>query len=711
MTEYKIILKNLNDTNAFAKSLAMNSTRGDFFALDGDLGAGKTAFSRFFIRAYLQKNDIDVPSPTFTLVQTYTPTVQNLYDIWHMDCYRLEDPEEVLELGMEEMLDDAIFLVEWPEKIAPFLPQQRLNIHLKHGLENDEREVTFSTQNPNWNTRLRKILINFFLNKQMIDPDKTQLTSIKADASSRAFTRIHTPQKNFMMMEASYEENRLFLNISKILSAISIHGPKIDQDLGQTLILEDFGNDLFASKIKDVGEEEVYKKATEILISLYNQFDSEEQSKHHDLKTYSSEIFIDQLNLLCDIFDIPQMGKKDFENIWKDLLNDIKGMPQTLILRDYHLENIMWLDQKPHYGLIDFQDAGLGPVGYDLISLLYDCRRKVSQNIIKQMTQYYGQSIALSEEQRIGSFSILNALRQIRIIAVFHRLSSQGKTGYLQYLPQAFHYLNQALGDPRLVNLKNWFIEHDIEEKSRKKSQKYTSSHINAAMVLCAGFGKRMKPLTNDCPKPLLPIAEKPILLRTIDKLTKLGITKIGVNGHYLSNKIEKAVSSNSSSISYFHEEDILETGGGVLNALPTLGKKPFFVINGDELWLDEKEEILDQMLNIWDERKMDALLLLYPKEKFNQWPGRGDFFINDQGQLTRPQSDELAPFIFTGIQILKPSLFEGIKEKKFSLNKIYDLAKTQNRLYGHIYDGQWFHVSTPEDYEKINDFFEKNGL
>jgi MurNAc alpha-1-phosphate uridylyltransferase len=141
----------------------------------------------------------------------------------------------------------------------------------------------------------------------------------------------------------------------------------------------------------------------------------------------------------------------------------------------------------------------------------------------------------------------------------------------------------------------------------------------------------------------------------------------------------------------------VLETGGGVVRALPQLGDKPFLVVNSDSVWLDGPSPALERMRRLWDGRRMDALLMLYPTAVASGYSGTGDFFMDAGGRLARRGEKSVAPFVFTGVQILHPRLLEGAPEGKFSLNILYDRAREKGRLFGLRHDGEWYHVGTPE--------------
>lgn len=226
-----------------------------------------------------------------------------------------------------------------------------------------------------------------------------------------------------------------------------------------------------------------------------------------------------------------------------------------------------------------------------------------------------------------------------------------------------------------------------------------TNPPITTAMLFAAGFGERMRPLTNDKPKPLIPINGKTILDHNLDHLAQDGITQVVINTHYKAEQIHGHVKNRTSpTITISHEkEQILETAGGIIYALPHLGNNPFFVINGDIIWIDHKTSALARMAEFFDEKKMDILMLLHPKDKAIGYDGKGDFHYHpDTHTITRPTDNSGADYIFTGIQIIHPRVFEGLECKPFSLRKIY-FNQTTTRIHALIHEGDWLHIGTPK--------------
>jgi MurNAc alpha-1-phosphate uridylyltransferase len=217
-------------------------------------------------------------------------------------------------------------------------------------------------------------------------------------------------------------------------------------------------------------------------------------------------------------------------------------------------------------------------------------------------------------------------------------------------------------------------------------------------MVLAAGLGKRMRPLTETMPKPLLPVAGRTLLDRVLDRFEAAGVERVVINLHYFREAMEAHLGARRQPrIELSPEPVLLETGGGVKNALPRLGAAPFYVANADVLWLDGRSPALARLARAWNDGAMDALLLLQPAVTAVGYEGGGDYFADSLGRLRRRRAHELAPFIFAGVQILHPRLFVSAPEGAFSLNRLYDQAQEAGRLWGVRHDGLWFHVGTPE--------------
>ena len=231
------------------------------------------------------------------------------------------------------------------------------------------------------------------------------------------------------------------------------------------------------------------------------------------------------------------------------------------------------------------------------------------------------------------------------------------------------------------------------------------STTPQAAMILAAGKGKRLRPITDKTPKPLVEVGGITLLDRILDHVERAGIGQVVVNAFHLSEQMAAHLEKRKEPpVKVLFEKALLDTGGGVRNALGEMGKKPFFVINGDVLWFDEAKGPLDRLAEAWDSKRMDALLLLQPVVGTEGYSGKGDYFMDSLGLLTRREEQETAPYMFAGIQILRPQLFSDTPDGPFSLNLLYDRAQETGRLCGVPHSGEWFHIGTPEALEETRD-------
>ncbi len=226
-----------------------------------------------------------------------------------------------------------------------------------------------------------------------------------------------------------------------------------------------------------------------------------------------------------------------------------------------------------------------------------------------------------------------------------------------------------------------------------------TGESITHALVLAAGFGHRMRPLTDTLPKPLVRLGGKPMLDHVLDRLAEIGVSDAVVNVHYLADLIEAHLKTRTAPrITISDERDaILDTGGAVNKARHLLGTAPFFVHNSDSVWTEKRGSTLARMVEAWDSRTMDSLLLLAPANASLGYSGRGDFHFDEGGRVRRRQRDESAAYVFAGVSINHPRMFAECPAGAFSLNRVWDRALDQGRLAAICHDGMWMHVGTPD--------------
>ena len=222
---------------------------------------------------------------------------------------------------------------------------------------------------------------------------------------------------------------------------------------------------------------------------------------------------------------------------------------------------------------------------------------------------------------------------------------------------------------------------------------------IESAMVMAAGIGKRMRPLTATRPKPLVRVAGKALIDHSLDRIAAAGVEHVVVNVHYLADALEAHLKGQTWPFSIAISDErgqLLETGGGMVKALPLLTGDPILIVNSDNIWTDGPEDSIQNLARHWDGDRMDALLLVIRQASATGHGGKGDFHMDPNGQLSRRRLGRVAPFVYTGIQLISPRLLDGAPEGAFSTNILWDRAIAAGRLYGVSHMGQWFDVGTP---------------
>jgi MurNAc alpha-1-phosphate uridylyltransferase len=222
---------------------------------------------------------------------------------------------------------------------------------------------------------------------------------------------------------------------------------------------------------------------------------------------------------------------------------------------------------------------------------------------------------------------------------------------------------------------------------------------IESAMVMAAGLGKRMRPLTVTRPKPLVRVAGKPLIDHSLDRIAAAGVGHVVINVHYLADALEAHLAAQTWPFSIAISDErgqLLETGGGMVKALPLLTGDPILIVNSDNIWTDGPEDSIQHLARHWDGDRMDALLLVIRQASATGHGGKGDFHMDPNGQLSRRKPGRVAPFVYTGIQLISPRLLDGAPEGAFSTNILWDRAIAAGRLFGVAHMGQWFDVGTP---------------
>jgi MurNAc alpha-1-phosphate uridylyltransferase len=222
----------------------------------------------------------------------------------------------------------------------------------------------------------------------------------------------------------------------------------------------------------------------------------------------------------------------------------------------------------------------------------------------------------------------------------------------------------------------------------------------HTAMIMAAGLGKRMRPLTATTPKPVIEVGGKALLDHVLEKLRAAGVEKVVVNVHYLADAVEAHLANRDHGLDVAISDErslLMETGGGLAKAAPLINCDPFLALNSDNLWVDGPADTIKLLASQWDDAKMDALLLLVPLARARNHKGMGDFHMDRTGRLRRRERSHVAPFVFTGIQMASKRLLREAPEGPFSTNILWDRAMEEGRCFGAVHQGLWFDVGTPD--------------
>jgi hypothetical protein len=774
--------------------LASQLQAGDLVALSGEIGAGKTTLARAILRARLGDPELEAPSPTFTLLQTYET---GEVPIVHADLYRIAGGGELYELGFEEIQASSIVLVEWPERAIEYLPAERLDILLELDPATGGRTAVVAGAGPIAERIARSYaLVSLLESAGWSDAERVLM---QGDASSRAYERLVKPSgetailmispprpdgppvrrgKPYSAIARLAESVHAFSAMDRGLVDQGFSAPQIlaeDLDVG-LLLLEDFGSEPVVDENGPIPDR--YAEATRLLARLHSRKLPAElpygEDGTHQIPPYDLDAFLIEVELMLDWYLPFVVGTKpsgsvraEFGHIWRETLAELLVGPQTWTLRDFHSPNLIWLPKRDgirRVGLLDFQDTVMGPAAYDVASLLQDARVTVPPELELKLLALYGTERksadpAFDMAEFATSYAIMGAQRATKILGIFARLDKRdGKPQYLAHLPRIRAYLARNLAHHELIRLQAWFQYHggdvlqpqDIEEPEPEQVHEGVGPEIETdtvadallseaaeaaqagaeedgsetspegppqpdlvpdaepdtppapapsmtAMVLAAGLGKRMRPVTDTRPKPLVEVGGRALIDHALGRLVEAGLRKVVVNVHYLPEMIEDHLAVLADlDVTISDERDaLLETGGGIKRALPLLGPE-FLVLNSDSLWTERDTKNLPRLLETWRPEEMDILLLLAARKSLG-YDGLGDFNMDANGRLTRRAFGALAPHVYAGAAILKASLFDNTPDTAFSLNLLFDRAIEAGRLYGVPLDGEWLHVGTPE--------------
>ena len=508
-TTFNITLPDEQATARFAIDIAATLEPGDLVTLSGDLGAGKTTFARALIR-YLAGNDtIEVPSPTFTLLQSYELP---RFTLVHADLYRLSGAAELAELGFDDMPVGTIVLLEWPDRAAGFLPPDRLDITftLAPQLGSEVRHARVLGYGAFARRVARIGQVRDFLEESGLgDVPRRRM---EGDASTRIYERLVVEEQTMVLMNAPRRPDGPPVRDGKPYSAIAhlaedvipyvalaqglrdrnLSAPAILQaDLDHGLIImEDLGNERIVEGNPPAPIEARYKIAVDLLVSLHRRKlpDRLPVAPHREYRipSYDMEAFLIEAELLLDWY-LPSADaaaadvvREEFIALWRDALQPAIDAPPTWVLRDFHSPNLLWLPDREsvaRIGLLDFQDALIGPAAYDVASLLQDARVDVPEELEVALLSRYARARLYDQRFDPAAFArlyaTLAAQRATKILGIFARLDRRdGKPQYLRHIPRLLGYLQRSLAHPDLAPLKAWYAANLPSNAGSREGQK-----------------------------------------------------------------------------------------------------------------------------------------------------------------------------------------------------------------------------------------------
>jgi N-acetylmuramate 1-kinase len=496
-TVWTLALDNEGATATLAAHVALLLKPGDRVALEGDLGAGKTSFARALIRALMQDPILEVPSPTFTLVQLYETSGCTIV---HADLYRITDPEELIEIGFDEMMERAITLIEWPERAPHVITDTTLEIRFELDVPRgpSARFITLSAFGELAERLKEARLIYDFLGAS--GWCHAHRERVAGDASGRRFERLsrgsetailmiapppkHGPilrdGKTYRMMARLSDHLASFVAMADGLRAYGFSAPEVfakDIDHGLALV-EDFGSETIAPE--GVANPDRYQSAALLLAQLHSLHLPRDlilrSGGVYQLTDYDLEPLLIEAELFLEWYWPAFIGhhltdamRQSFRDVWTALLSPVLEGACTWTLRDYHSPNLFWLPSRKNIkriGLIDLQDALWGHPAYDVASLLHDARADISSDLEAELFATYCRARlktdpAFDQANFAAAYAVFAAQRATKILGIFVRLDRRdGKPEYLTHLPRILTYLERAMRHPALESYRLWFNTH-----------------------------------------------------------------------------------------------------------------------------------------------------------------------------------------------------------------------------------------------------------
>jgi tRNA threonylcarbamoyl adenosine modification protein YjeE len=497
-SSFTIALEDEQATRRFAVAIANALEPGDLVTMSGDLGAGKTAFARALIRYLASDPGIAVPSPTFTLMQVYELP---RFTLAHADLYRLTSPDELAELGLDEIAASGVVLMEWPDRAGGQLPADRIDIALSlaPAKGNDYRDVRVTGHGVLAQRVARMAALRTFLHRSGYEFAERQ--RMQGDASSRVYERVIRDGTPAILMNAPRrpdgppvrdgkpysaiahlaEDVRPFVAMADGLRALGFSAPEIyAADLNQGfLLLEDFGTEPFVAGSPPAPIAARYGEAVDLLAALHARQVGAmlplPDGTTYAVPAYDKAAFLIEAELLLDWY-IPHRGlavddaeRDRFRQLWLAALKSALEGQQTWVLRDFHSPNLIWLPDRDGYrrvGLLDFQDAVIGPTGYDVASLLQDARVDVPEPLERELFARYARRRAEADPRFdpadfAALYSVMAAQRATKILGIFARLDRRdGKPQYLRHMPRVWRSLQRSLAHPALAEISAWYKDN-----------------------------------------------------------------------------------------------------------------------------------------------------------------------------------------------------------------------------------------------------------
>ncbi len=521
MTHQTWILSDLDEpaVGRFAERLGLWLRRGDVLALSGELGAGKTTFARALIRSLLANDEAEVPSPTFALVQTYDGPRGH---VAHFDLYRLGDASETAEIGLDDAAEDAISIVEWPERVNVLPGAAHLSIRFIETPISDVRTLTLSADLAFAPRLARCLAANAFIKR--VGWDDARATFLQGDASARRYTRLSRAGGSAILMDAPRqpdgpivqdgkpysriahlaEDVGPFVAVDRTLRAAGLSAPTIlaeDLDAG-FLLIEDMGDRVYGTET-DGGshQSDLWTAAIDMLLALRRANPpmtmQVSPTRLHQLPQLDATILSIEVALLPDWYwpeiygtIMPSVVRAHYEAVWQPVIAHILTQPTGWLLRDVHSPNLLWLPEREaaqRVGVIDFQDALAGPWAHDVMSLLQDARVDVPEALeTKLLARYAAHAATLpgfNEQDFRLTYAAYGALRATRLLGLFVRLLRRDdKPHYLAHIPRNWRYLERNLRHPALAPLADWYDTH------------LPVTVRNRAIVVCDSTNDRCQP-------------------------------------------------------------------------------------------------------------------------------------------------------------------------------------------------------------------------